>query len=84
MGKIERILRKLGSTPYAKYSHKEGLKGCKMEIQHLLGVIAVPSPHLNDNNGVEIFISILSDYSGGAATTSFADGGIFSERLRRS
>ncbi|KAF9642606.1 hypothetical protein BDM02DRAFT_3192947 [Thelephora ganbajun] len=71
---IERALRRVTSTPHTNYS-KGKAEGQKLEIQRILGVLAVPSSPLAEN-GVTASSTLMGpDHCGNTATASFVESG---------
>ena len=72
MSEIERVLRRVASTPDTKYN-KDRVEGHKLEIQRLLAVIdaAITLP---SNDSVDI--PATQDQVGEVTTTSAAESGM--------
>jgi len=76
MCKIERTLRRGGSTPHARF-HKGKVEGHKFQIQQMIGVLAAPSSSLDENSVVQSTIPTVPDHSGNTATTTPAESGTY-------
>lgn len=72
MSEIERVLRRVASTPDTKYN-KDKVQGHKLEIQRLLAVIGAAIT-LPSNDSVDI--PATQDQVGEVTTTSAAESGM--------